>query len=82
VGTGYHTEIEGGGAARAGAEGAGPGWLLGHGEKRPAQEGGGGRRAGRARRWWFGLLSLLFFLSLFYFFPDFQTQIYLNSDKL
>jgi hypothetical protein len=53
-----------------GREGRGE-WEIGRWGKGPAQEGGGERRAGRARRWWFGLLSLLFFLSLFYFFPNF-----------
>jgi hypothetical protein len=61
------------GKERRGRKRSGP---RGRGSRPKREEGEKGRPAA------VGLASLLFFLSLFYFFPDFQTQIYLNSDKL
>jgi hypothetical protein len=47
-------------------------------EERRGERGVGCWGEGRPKR--FGLLSFLFFLSLFYFFTDFQTQIHFNSN--
>jgi hypothetical protein len=61
------------GKERRGRKRSGP---RGRGSRPKREEGEKGRPAT------VGLASLLFFLSLFYFFPNFQTQIDLNSDKL